>query len=255
VSPCEGIAISQDVLETVLRQHLQQRDLVRLHIGWRFTGLTVDEHAGTCTSLIADRGGETRQIRSRFVVGADGWRSDVRTLAGIGVEGRPDLGRMRSVRFSGELSRWLGNPPPAFVRLTGSGAALLATHADGRWVLILPHGRDSEPEEPGAFVAKALAVDASVTVLEDTTWTAAVQQATRFGQGNVLLVGDAAHRVTPAGATGITSGMADAANIAWKLAATLQGWGGPQLVPSYAQEREPRTCACGPTPKTAPRRR
>jgi hypothetical protein len=59
--------------------------------------------------------------------------------------------------------------------------------------------------------------------------------------GPVLLAGDAAHRVTPQGAGGISMAMADAHNLAWKLAAILHGWGGPGLLPSYSAERGPVT--------------
>ena len=74
-------------------------------------------------------------------------------------------------------------------------------------------------------------------VITDWTWTAAAQLTNRFANGPAFLVGDAAHRVPPAGATGISSAMADAYNLAWKLAAVLQGWGGVALLDSYAVER------------------
>lgn len=238
VSPCEGIAISQDVLESVLREHLQRRDRAELRTGWRLTRLSDADPGSTCRSFVSDAQGATREIRSRFVVGADGWRSDVRSQLGIATTGDDDLGRMRSVRFAARLSAWLGDPPPAFIRLSGIDGFLLATHPGDRWVLIVPE-RDGLDAEPGRLVGAALGVDVTVEVLDDTRWVAAVRQAVRFTQGNGMLAGDAAHRVTPAGATGITSGMADAANLAWKLAGTLQGWGGPHLLGSYGQEREP----------------
>lgn len=238
VSPCEGIAISQDVLETVLRRHVERRPSLTLRLGWRLTGLGDSAHARGRAASAMDPEGRTRQIRARFVVGADGWRSDVRSLLGIDLTGQDDLGRMRAVRFTADLRSWLGDPPPAFVRLTGVDGVLLATHSDHRWVQMAPT-RDADEPSPETFVADGLGTDAAVTVLADGHWTAAVQQAVRFGDGDAFLVGDAAHRVTPAGATGITSGMADAANLAWKLAGALRGWAGPNLLESYRQEREP----------------
>ena len=72
------------------------------------------------------------------------------------------------------------------------------------------------------------------------SWTAGFALvAERFRQGRVFLAGDAVHLFTPTGGLGMNTGMEDAANLAWKLAALLQGWGGPVLVDSYEAERKP----------------
>jgi hypothetical protein len=88
-------------------------------------------------------------------------------------------------------------------------------------------------------VPRALGVDADVEVLADVLWEAGIGCAETFRSGPVLLVGDAAHRVTPLGATGITTAMSDAHNLAWKLAAVLRGWAPPSLLDTYTEERRP----------------
>ncbi len=236
VSPCDGIAIAQDVFETVLRAHLAPRPSVELRLGVQLTNLEVDADGRVSATLTDLSSGQATTTTPALVIGADGWRSDTRRLTGIHMLGTEDLGTSRSVRFRADLSPWLGSPPPAFVRLKSCKGVLLPTHPDDRWV-VMRTGVDPEAQPPKGFVSHALGVDAEVEVLGDDTWTAAVQQAQEFRRGPVFLVGDAAHRVTPAGATGISSAMADAHNLTWKIAGVLDGWGGPALLDTYAVER------------------
>lgn len=235
VSPCEGIAIAQDVFEGVLRAHLARRGSVTFRTGQRLTALQPDADP-VRARIVDEASGETCELTARYVIGADGWRSDVRRLCAIGFTGPEDLGRRRSVRFRAGLTPWLGSPPPAFITLTSIEGALLPTHPDGRWVLIAP-AAPGEPITPEEFVRAALRVEVAIEVLGDSDWVAGVQLADTFGAGRIFLIGDAAHRVTPAGATGISAALADAHNLVWKLVAVLDGWGGPGLLPSYDQER------------------
>ncbi|NUR80592.1 MAG: hypothetical protein HOQ21_09130, partial [Dermatophilaceae bacterium] len=232
VSPCEGIAIAQDVFERVLRAHLPSRERVSVRLGQRLTGLTTDPSGATAT--LDDADGTTHTIHSAYVIGADGWRSDVRRLAGIDVIGDL-LGQQRCVRFRADLTPWLGAPPPSFVRMDATDAVLLPTHPDHRWVSF--HIAELGPEDPADLVGRMLGVETGAEVLGDVLWEAGVQYAERFRQGQVFLAGDAAHRVTPIGATGITSAMADGHNLAWKLAAVLGGWAPDSLLDTYAVER------------------
>lgn len=154
-----------------------------------------------------------------------------------------DLGHQQTVRFRADLSPWLGDPPPSLLRLTGIDGFLLPTHPDQRWLVAGRAGQGSSPED---LVRRGLGVEVAVEVLGAAEWVAGVRQAERILMGRVFLAGDAAHQVTPVGGTGVTSGMTDAANLAWKLAAVIQGWGGPDLLETYRTEREPvarDTCA------------
>lgn len=232
VSPCEGISIAQDVFEGVLRAHLARRGTVSVRLGHRLTGLVTDPAGARAT--IVDGDGQTQTVHAAYVIGADGWRSDVRRLVGISFVG-DELGTQRSVRFRADLTRWLGSPPPSFVRMDSADAVLLPTHPDHRWVSF--HIADLGPEDPKELVTGMLGVDTDAEVLGDVHWQAGIQYAERLRHGPVLLAGDAAHRVTPIGATGITSAMADGHNLAWKLAGVLHGWAPDSLLDTYAVER------------------
>jgi len=235
VSPCEGIAIAQDVFDGVLREHTTRAG-VPIHDEVELLGYEV-RNAGVIADLLDRRTGSGFTASCRYLVGADGWRSRVRERMGAVAEGPDNLGSSRAVSFRADLSRWVPDPPPALVQLTATSGVLLRTHPDHRWVVIRP-AEEGEPQDAPDLVRESLGLPhLDLDVLTDWTWTAAAQLADHFANGAVYLVGDAAHRVPQAGATGISSAMADAYNLTWKLAAVLQGWGGPALLDSYTVER------------------
>jgi hypothetical protein len=91
-----------------------------------------------------------------------------------------------------------------------------------------------------AMFFAALGVECPIELLGHLSWTAGLTLvAERFGQGRVLLAGDAVHMFTPTGGLGYNTAIEDAVNLAWKLAALLRGWGGKRLLASYEQERQP----------------
>lgn len=243
VSPCEGIAIAQDRFETILRQHLPRRPSVELQLGVEATDLVRDaDGRGATVSLTDTSTARQASVRAAYVVGADGWRSGVRARLGVPFLGDEHLASLRGVVFRADLTPWLGDPPPALIQLTHVPGILLSTHADHRWATMRFDGSSGAgPADPAALVSEHVGVDVAIEVLGETTFSVGVQWAEALQAGPVLLAGDAAHRVTPQGAGGISAAMADAHNLAWKLAATLRGWGSPALVASYAAERGPVT--------------
>jgi putative polyketide hydroxylase len=238
ISPCEGIAISQDVLESILRDHVCQQPGATLRVNTEFVGLT-HTASGVRAQLLDRSTADMFSVSARYLVGADGWRSAVRSALGFSMGGPDDLGTNRAITFRADLTHWLDEPPPALVQLVDASGVLLRTHADHRWAVMVPATPDL-PAAPTAVVRAALGLEGlSLDVLTDGLWTAAAQTAEQFATPPVFLVGDAAHRVPPAGGTGISSAMADAHNLAWKLAAVLNGWADERLLDSYAAERRP----------------
>src|SRR5207244_12512945 len=104
-------------------------------------------------------------------------------------------------------------------------------------------GAPDQPPDDGAIAAlvrRATGADIPVEIIAHGAWTGGVAlTAERFADRRVLLAGDAVHLFTPTGGFGMNTGIDDAANLAWKLAALVQGWGGPSLLQSYEIERKP----------------
>ncbi|MFJ8191568.1 FAD-dependent monooxygenase [Streptomyces sp. NPDC096094] len=188
-------------------------------------------------------GGETATLRAAYVVGADGMRSTVREATGLPFPGRSVI---RSVVLADVR---LAEPPETLltVNAVGDAFAFLAPLGDGYHRVIGWHrGRnvpDSEPldlDEIKEITRLALGRDFG---MRDARWMSRFhsdeRQAPAYRVGRVFLAGDAAHVHTPAGGQGMNTGLQDAANLSWKLAAVLHGHAGPELLDTYQAERHP----------------
>jgi putative polyketide hydroxylase len=229
VSPCEGLAIAQDVYESVLRAEAAEREGAILRWGSELHSFAVSADG-------VDAVVDGQPVRARYLVAADGVHSGIRRALGVPLDGDDDLGASRSIAFRADLTPWTGPVPRALYVLGGRGAVLLATHADGRWVV---NSGDPDPDAAGVVRRIIGAPELDVEVLAQGRWTAVARSARRYADGPVFLVGDAAHQVPPAGATGVSTATADVHNLAWKLAAVLDGRAGEALLATYAVEREP----------------
>ena len=111
---------------------------------------------------------------------------------------------------------------------------------DGTWWLIA-FGVDVDAGEREAvrLIDAAAGVPSGAVVRSTDPWTARMQIADRMRRGRVFLAGDAAHLNPPFGGHGLNTGLGNAVDLGWKLAATLDGWGGPALLDSYQLERRP----------------
>jgi hypothetical protein len=104
------------------------------------------------------------------------------------------------------------------------------------WTL---HASASSDGEMVQIFKQALGMPIEFEMLSVNEWTQHLLCAERYGEGRVFIAGDAAHLVIPTGGLGMNTGVGDAIDLSWKLAATLAGWGGPQLLASYEKERRP----------------
>ncbi len=93
--------------------------------------------------------------------------------------------------------------------------------------------------DPHALIRKAVGTEIDYEVVSINRWLSRDLVADSYGRGRVVLAGDAAHQNTPQGGFGLNTGMGDAVDLGWKLAAMVQGWGGPDLLNSYEAERRP----------------
>jgi FAD-dependent monooxygenase len=127
---------------------------------------------------------------------------------------------------------------------TTTGAVLIAQNETDTWTLHRDLGAqidDPDPiGDPREFVARALGRPIVIDeVLASSVWRPNAMLADSYGRGRILLAGDAVHTMIPTGGYGMNTGLGDAINLGWKLAAAVQGWGGHELVASYEIERRP----------------
>ncbi|MFC0545041.1 FAD-dependent oxidoreductase [Kutzneria chonburiensis] len=204
----------------------------------RSLGVRVDFNAEvvgvTDDGVITTASGET--VTADYVIAADGARSRVRELLGIGTTGPGVLGdHMLNVLF-----RAPGLPAPRYsmtvLRNDEATGILMKVDDDGRWIFHVPRGDADMPASEFQRLIRAATglSDLDVDVISKLPWASTAHVAEKFRQGNVFLVGDAAHVVPPTGGFGLNTGIADGHNLAWKLAA-----GGSALLDTYELERRP----------------
>ncbi|MGW2013654.1 FAD-dependent oxidoreductase [Streptomyces sp. NPDC001927] len=247
-SPAAWCLCSQNDLEPVLLERARE-----LGGDLRFSTelMSFEQDTEGVTAQVKSRDtGEHTTIRADYLVAADGPRSPVRELLGIGQNGPGDLFHNVSVTFvSRGLADVVGDRHFIVCYLTNPDAdgALLPVDNRERWVFHAPwHPEQGETleeftdERCAEHIRRAVGVpDLDVEITGRAPWHAAQRVAERYADGRVFLAGDSAHEMPPTGAFGSNTGIQDAHNLAWKLAAVLGGWAGPGLLGSYDAERRP----------------
>ncbi|MFH8574803.1 FAD-dependent oxidoreductase [Streptomyces zaomyceticus] len=247
-SPAGWCLCSQNDLEPVLLERAAELG-GDLRFGTEL--MSFEQDAEGVTAQVKSRAtGEHTTIRADYLVAADGPRSPVREQLGIGQNGPGDLFHNVSITFvSRGLVDVVGDRHFIVCYLTNPEAdgALLPVDNRERWVFHAPwhpeHGETLEEftdERCAEHIRRAVGVpDLDVEITGRAPWHAAERIAERYAHGRVFLVGDAAHEMPPTGAFGSNTGIQDAHNLAWKLAAVLGDWAGPRLLASYDAERRP----------------
>jgi 2-polyprenyl-6-methoxyphenol hydroxylase-like FAD-dependent oxidoreductase len=245
LQPESGQQVPQPMVEQFLRDAVSADDRAALHLGLRFA--SARENAdGSRTVTLADEQGGTRAVRCRYLIGADGVGSAVRKDAGLRLEGsaasKSNLGLVfRSRQLAGRVAL----APAVQYWISGAEYAGMVGQLDldGTWWAIVQGYDPSLPKfrdvSRTALIRSLTGCEADVEVLAEDPWTALMLLADQYRAGPVLLAGDAAHSNPPWGGHGFNTGIGDAANLAWKLAAEVRGWAGPALLDSYEEERRP----------------
>jgi 2-polyprenyl-6-methoxyphenol hydroxylase-like FAD-dependent oxidoreductase len=213
-----------------------------IRYGTKVTGLTQDRDA--VQLMVGQDGSPDRVVRARWIVGADGIHSTIRQAMGMPFPGHAVV---RSVMLA-EV-RLIEPPPDALtVDSTGDAFAIIAPFGDGFYRVIAWHRNNQPPPEDAPLsldevrdvTRQALGTDYG---MHDPRWMSRFhsdeRQVPRYRDGRVLLAGDAAHVHSPAGGQGMNTGIQDAANLSWKLAATVRGWAPDGLLDTYHAERHP----------------
>lgn len=247
-SPGGWCLCSQNDLEPVLLESARELggDL-RFHTEL----MSFEQDAQGVTAQLKSRDtGEHSTVRADYLVAADGPRSPIRERLSIGQSGPGDLFHNVSITFTSRgLADAVGDRRFIVCYLTNPEAdgALLPVDNREHWVFHAPwHPENGETleeftdERCTEHIRRATGVpDLDVQITGRAAWHAAERVAERYSDHRVFLAGDSAHEMSPTGAFGSNTGIQDAHNLAWKLAAVLGGWAGPGLLESYDLERRP----------------
>jgi 2,4-dichlorophenol 6-monooxygenase len=251
-SPCRQANLPQIRLEPILKKRAEALAPGRVRFHHELVDLAQD--ADGVTAEVRDKdAGDGYLVRARYLLACDGGRT-VGPRLGVKLEGPRDLFRIVSVYMSADLSRWARDPDVLIRWLWLPERGALATlvpmgprhwgPSSEEWVFHLNYeNADTRALDDARVVADmkaALGVpDLAAKMHVVSRWSMEGILADRYRVGRVFLVGDAAHRHPPTGGLGLTSGIADAHNLCWKLAAVLAGRAGDRLLDTYEAERRP----------------
>lgn len=236
-SPAEPYQIvSQYALEPLLKSVAEKTAGVRVQFGCELVSL--EEKDEQIVARVRHADGTEKTISALYLAGCDGASSAVRAGLGFRLEGKANIGEQMQALFHAE---------DLFDRI-GMGKGAHYYRADDRWTFLITQGdtrhfslhamTDDEAEMPALFEALA-GMPIAYTTLYVGKWTMRLMLSNRYASKRAFLAGDSAHLVTPNGGLGMNTGIGDAIDLAWKLAAVIQGWGGAGLLPSYEIERRP----------------
>jgi 2-polyprenyl-6-methoxyphenol hydroxylase-like FAD-dependent oxidoreductase len=237
-----GQQVAQPIVEQAMRGALERSPHARLFLGRRAVG--VDQEPGSVIVQAADADGAIVEIEADFVVGADGPRSVVRHAMGAAYAGsslpRPNVSITFESEELGDLIP-IGNAVQYWVLNPARPGLVGRLDLSGRWWAISTAGAGEaeHPTDPQSVVHELLGREIPVKVIATDPWHSRMMIADRYRNGRMFLAGDAAHQNPPWGGHGYNTGIGDAINLGWKLAAVLNGWAPDDLLDSYQAERRP----------------
>ena len=235
--------IPQYTLERIMREHAQGLPSVQFRFGSVFTSAEQDREF--VQSSLEDSDGNEYHTTSRYLVGADGARSLVREVIGAKMEGMYALSRHYNVVFRapGLAAAHPHGPGVMYWQIKRSGPSVIGPmDRDDVW-FFMPSGiKDGErlsDADAARAIALATGIDLPFEILSADEWAASRLLADTYRSDRAFLAGDACHLHPPFGGYGMNTGVGDAVDLGWKLAAVIQGWGGEALLQSYEAERRP----------------
>lgn len=247
-SPVRNCLCAQDDLEPVLRRHAEAAGPGVLRFNTELTAVSYGPEGVSATLADRTTGAETK-LAARYLISAEGAQSSLRRAIGARMVGREKVYDSVNILIRADLRAWTQDRPAAlyFVEQKDLRGTFMTINAHDRWGFLIhsltAYGlkpADLTPERCAAFIRQAVGVpDLPVEVKGVSVWEASAIVADRYRDGPVFLSGDAAHEMPPTGGFGLNTGVQDAQNLCWKLAAVLQGRAGPALLDTYHDERQP----------------
>lgn len=226
---------SQNRLEPVLMAAARRQQQAQVVSGVECVAIDQAPEAVVATLRTTD--GNESQVEARWAIAADGAGSPTRRMLGIEMEGIGPLGRFAMIHFEADLTPWIRDRPgPLYWILHPEATGTLIVHDPERshvFMTMWTGGADGQDETLPDRLAAALDVPLTPKILSVESWSPHVQVASRYREGRVLLVGDAAHRFPPTGGLGLNTGIQEAENLVARLAEVEAGGPHAGLLQGY----------------------
>jgi len=243
-SPQRRERCPQNMFDPILQAFAAWQKSVRLRYRTRLVSFTQSPEGVIATVENAETGAR-EEIAAQYIVGCDGARSLVRETLGIPMLGNPVLTYTTNVIFRCPHLLSLHDKGKAyrhiFIGPEGTWATIVAINGRDEWRFSLigsAEQRDYTTADIKAAIRRAVGCDFEFEILSVLPWVRRELVAENFRNGRGFIAGDAAHMMSPTGGFGMNTGIGDAVDLCWKLAATLAGWGGEHLLDSYTRERQ-----------------
>jgi len=228
--------VSQNRLEPLLKEVAEATENVTVRYGCPVVGFDQDDDG--VTIRLAPLDGPPEQVRALYLAGCDGGSSAIRKALGIQLEGVGGIRTMKQICFRSDT---LYDQIPM-----GKGRHYYFADPEGSAMIVQGDRKEftlnSDLPDDADFaeaVRSRIGFPFEFEILNIGSWRLHLLVADSYGKGRVFIAGDAAHLVIPTGGLGMNTGIGDAIDLSWKLAAAVKGWGGPELLASYEQERRP----------------
>lgn len=225
--------ISQYTLEPLLKSVVETLPSVTVRYGCEFVSFKQDENSVTAE---VTEGGEASLITAKYLVGCDGGSSNVRKQLDIKLAGEGNILQLRQALYRcDDLFERISIGKGRHYHVADNQSTQLIVQDSTRHFTL--HSVVEKDQDMATKFEQTVAMPVKYEMLYVGEWRQNLLLAESYGRGRVLLAGDAVHLVIPTGGLGMNTGVGDAIDLGWKLAGTLQGWGGPGLLASYEIER------------------
>ncbi|WP_433566758.1 FAD-dependent monooxygenase [Nocardia sp. CA-151230] len=235
---------AQDRVQQRLLDAVRAQGMASVRFGTRV--ISVDD-LGDAVAVSTETADGSSTLRAGYIVAAEGASGSLRRGLGIGVEGIPEFGRQINIYFHADLSQWTDEDPALLFWVLNTGCpGVLIRMGGNRWTFNIGFDPAAEavadytPQRCAGLIRAAIgASDLELEIRSVGSWILGASTATQYRKGRIFLVGDAAHQFPPTGGLGMNTGLVDADNLGWKLAAVLNGWAPEALLDTYGAERRP----------------
>jgi len=247
ISPVNGAFVTQDMIEPVLVEAAKKRGV---EVKFYTECVGIDQDDDSVTATLKDREtGVTSNVRADYLIAADGAKSSIRSQLNVPTTGRGTMGHLLNILFHADLKGFVQQREFSLCIIENPEVSGLFTSINNsdRWVFHLSYdpskgekASDFTPEKCKELVRIALGMpEIEIDIKSILPWEPSIRIAERLKNGRIFLAGDAAHQMPPWGGQGANSGIADAYNLSWKLAAVIKRQAGKELLETYDVERIP----------------